>query len=256
MAEFETEVAESSPAEPSVDPSAGTQNTVQSPEDQLPFHKHPRWQERTVEIQTLRSQNAQLNARLQQLEQRREATGARVTPEEQDLQTQRAAAQKALAELAPGIDQLPRMQQLLTQQMQAQARANDTRARSHIADLAKTAGLSTDPKFLARLTRVVALEAASADNADQRYDAGDYTHLTEAFEAVKNDFPSTQQRASLTALAASKTALSKLPGRPTGGLPGGVAFTTPKAGDQASQRTSMRERHNAAGRMLDELSQG
>lgn len=255
MSEFEpgAAVAESPTADPSVDPSAGTQNTAQPTEDQLPFHKHPRWQERTQEIQTLRAQNQQLNQRLQQLEARREQTGQPVSQEEQELR----AAREALHRVDPTLKGLPQeLQQIkgyLTQQAQAQAQANDNRARGHISELAKSAGLSTDPKFLASLTRFVALEASHSPDADARYNAGDFAVLTEAFDAIKGQFTSTQQRAGITALAASKTALNRLPPRPTGSVPGGVAFTKPQAGDPASIRTARRERHDAMSRMVDEL---
>lgn len=252
MSDFiETAPADSSPADSSGTP-AGAQNTGQVAEDNVPFHKHPRWQERTVEIQTLRAQNQQLNARLQQLEARREQTGGTPSQEEQQLRQQRIEAQRALKDLAPGIDELPQIKQMLTQQMQMQAQANDTRARGHIADLVKNAGI--DAKLLPSITRYVALEASQNQNGDARYNAGDFAVLTEAFDAIKDQFVSSQQRDRLTALAASKTALSRLPGRPVGGVPGGVAFTKPVAGDQASQRTAMRERHNAAGAMIDGLT--
>lgn len=148
--------AESSTAT-QVDPSAGTQNTGtngQPAEANVPFHLHPRWQERTQEIQTLRAQNAQLNQRLAQLEQRREQTGGPVSDEERALKEARDAF---YGKVAPELKDVPQLITGLAQErfVSSGERMIETFAKQHNLDGAELSNslaeiIKNNPALMAR----------------------------------------------------------------------------------------------------------
>lgn len=251
MSEFESGAAVAeSPTAPATqaDPSAGTQNTGtngQPADANVPFHLHPRWQERTQEIQTLRAQNAQLNARLQQLEQRREQTGAPVSEEEQQL---RAAREALYSKLAPELNGLPQMVQRMVQ------RDFVNTGEQIIKSFAEQHGLNAS-----ELSNDIAAAIQQDKMLMQRAQQGDISIIPLllrsgglAAKGLKSQAAEAQRQAAAT-VGQTKTAQAKLPPRVTGGVPGGVAFTKPVAGDAASIRTAKRERHDAMSRMVDEL---
>ncbi len=84
--------------------------------------------------------------------------------------------------------QLPQFQQRFQgiDQMQAQAaQAHNHAARSSIKEMAAAEGLPTDDASLRNITRLVAGEAMSLENGNERYSQGDLSVLEEAFNNIK-----------------------------------------------------------------------
>ena len=156
---------------------------------------------------------------------------------------------KALAENA---DRIIGLQGGVSQMQQQQGQALVRQATSHIHGLAKEAGLSHDPQYLQRLVRLVAAEAQSLPDGNQRFAQGDLSVLDEAFQAVQGSFLTHMQRAGTQALIDTKQRTQSLPPAPRGGAAGppGLSKFDPKAKDAV--RTRFAELSKAAGGMLAE----
>jgi hypothetical protein len=124
---------------------------------------------------------------------------------------------KALAENA---DKLLASTGGVEQIQQAQSQALYRQAQSHIRELASSAGLPADPKYLSRLVKAVAAEAQSLPDGNARFAAGDLSVLDEAFKSLQTDFLSHTQRAGTAQLLATKQRTQSLPPAPRGSAAG------------------------------------
>jgi|SRR5262245_4666655 len=228
--------AESSTAtDAQADPSQATSEPAQpQAPQQPPFHQHPRWQQMLGENRNLKGTVQQLTQRLTAIEQR--AQQGQVSPDQERqyreagdalLQIIRQHPElRPLLEMAARAQQWDQASQNVNQIGMAQRRAATTQGRSHIESLAKQAGLLDNIKpdnraaYLQRLTRSVAMEAASMPGGQERYEAGDYTVLDEAFKALSEGFLSTGQKAAAAQLVDTKNKTQALPPRPRGSAPG------------------------------------
>ena len=150
---------------------------------------------------------------------------------------------KALLDLAKQAPKVLQASQGVSQLQEHQARANTTRGFQHIASLAKAEGLPTDPKFINRLSRMVALEARDLPDADARFIDGDYSVLTEAFNALKGEFFGQARREAAANLVATRSAANQIP-TPTrnGGPPGAAAPPKLTAENGREVRDGLRQR--------------
>lgn len=213
---------------PSSGPAPSTPGTAPAPPPTAPlppFHTHPRFRELVTENRTMKGTIQELQTRLTQLESTATATGT-LTAEERQQYTEAATALKRIFAMDPDLkmllesrDYLPRLAegyQSVQQLTAAQARNQQTAAKSHIARLAQEEGLPTDPKWVAHLVRLVAGAAMGLPDGDQRYDQGDLSVLDEAFTAVKGDFITALRQAGAASLTQSKGKVKTLPPAPRG----------------------------------------
>ena len=204
-----------------------------TPEKLAPFHQHPRFQQVTRENRELKQAVGTLTQRLQTLEQRSQQQPNGLTPEQQTQYRDAAQALRAvmqadpeLARLIEAAKQFPQMQQgyqSLGQLQQAQQVAQQQQATTHVRGLAEKAGLPTDQKFVQHLVRMTAIEAKSLDDADGRFDRGDFSVLDEAFAIVKDQVLGGFSRQATQTLRDTKQKTQNLPPAPRGG------FATPDA---------------------------
>ena len=217
------------------------------------------WQARAAEHERRATES---ETRLKALE----AKAARGVPLTTEQEVERREALHALKELIGADDDLKSLLDLaknskkltdaaegvshLTAQQQ---RAQVQGAAKHVATLAKEAGLPSDPKFLTRLTRLVAMEAQGLPDGDARFDAGDFSVLDEAFATVKGDFASARREA-VASLASTKQQLQRtVPPRPAGGASGPAAPPTLEPGPDGPRKLwegamrTMRQRMRSGG---------
>lgn len=271
------DVAESpaAPASPSATPPAAPNAGVPpaDPEASVPFHRHPRWIERQRQFEELRSGVGQRDQTIAQLQRQvqelqRTASGPARSAEES---FQRQQAQQALEDLvkdhptlAPLIQlakvapQLVQGYQGVSEVARAQQDMQIRAARSHIADLAKTAGLVTDDKSLKYITRMVAMAAGELENGSDRFEQGDLSVLDEAWKEIEGFLGQFKRTATATVLDA-KNKTAKLPPRPTGGGPAEDAPPELKAedrGDTVKVRAYERSLGEQAKRLLAQKLRG
>jgi len=190
-----------------------------------PFHQHPRFRELTTSNRELKQQIAQLTQRMQHTQQQ----GQPMAPEEAQQYQQAAAALKRLIAQDPelaGILRLakdaPQYQQRFQgiDAMQAQAaRAHTTSARSAIKELASADGLPTDDASMRHIVRLVAGEAMSLEQGNERYSSGDLSVLEEAFNAIK-PWLSAMRKPAEASVAQTKNKMKQLPPPARGGVAG------------------------------------
>lgn len=226
------------------DPSQATTQPVQPPaEPQVPFHQHPRFQQLIREGQLSRQTIATLQQQLREESERRTAlekkfTAGQSTPEEaEELRKAAGALERILMgnpealerillahpkfkALAENADKLMATTGGVEQIQQAQSQALYRQAQSHIHEMAKSAGLPSEPKYLSRLVRAVAAEAQSLPDGNARFAAGDLSVLDEAFKALQTDFLATTQRAGTAQLLQTKSRTQSLPPAPRGSAAG------------------------------------
>lgn len=256
--------ADSAPATPdqSADTSAGTQNTGQPAQNgQTPqykgFHEHPDWQRMVQERRQDRQVIADLNRRLQGLDQRtQQQTGPQPSPEEM----QAAEALRKLIGQHPELkgmldapkygERLESIEGAFRQFMAQQSQAQVQNAVQRVASLAKAENLPASKEYLQRLVKLVAAEAQGIENGDARYKAGDLSVLDEAFNSVKAQFLSHHQRQGAAALGANKLNLTnQVPPRQSGGQSGAVA-PKPLTGDFRKDMSAMNDEADAMLRNL------
>jgi hypothetical protein len=225
------------------DPSQATTQPVQPTEPQVPFHQHPRFQQLIREGQLSRQTIATLQQQLREESERRTAlerkfTAGQSTPEEaEELRKAAGAIERILMgnpealerillahpkfkALAEDADKLKATPGAVEQIQQAHSQALFRQAQHHIHDLAQSAGLPSDPKYLSRLVRAVAAEAQSLPDGNSRFAAGDLSVLDEAFKALQTDFLATTQRAGTAQLLQTKSRTQSLPPAPRGSAAG------------------------------------
>ena len=227
---------------------------VQPPaEQQIPY---ARFQQVIRQNQELRTAVQGLQQQMQTFKQQ-EQRGVPLTAQQE---VERREALTAIKELFGADDELKSLLDLaknaqkiteatngvsrLTEQNQ---QASMTRARAHVATLAATEGLPKDPKFLTRLTRLVAMEAQSLPDAERRFDAGDYTVLDDAFAAVKGDFASMRREQTVQTAATKQQLQRTVPPRPAGGASG------PEAPPKLEQGKERQFWEGAMSKMRDRL---
>ena len=247
--------------ESSTGPDAQPTPTAQAPstpvqppaEQQIPY---ARFQQVIRQNQELRTAVQGLQQQMQGFKQQ-EQRGVPLTPAQE---VERREALVALKELIGGDDELKSLLDLaknsqkltaaadgVTQLTAQQQRAQVQGAAKHVATLAKEAGLPSDPKFLTRLTRLVAIEAQGLPDGDARFDAGDFSVLDEAFATVKGDFASARREA-VASLASTKQQLQRtVPPRPAGGASG------PEAPPKLEQGKERQFWEGAMSKMRDRL---
>ena len=244
--------ADSTTADPSATTSPATDAGQHPAEETLPFHQHPRWQERTREIQTLRQQNAQLNQqnaqinqRLQQLEQRREQTGAPPSDEERQLKDARDAL---YGKVAPELKDVGDVVQEFRQDrfvsggermIEGFAKEHGLNAVAISQNLA--AIIKNDPQLMAR-----------AAKGDVSLVANLLGAIAPVVAAMKQQ-QTAAQRGTTAATAQTKTdMLRTVPPRPAGSQSGAVA--PPKlAPDGSNAREHLEAMHKQGGQMLERL---
>lgn len=257
--------AESPPAESAGTPSAGTLNAApaQPTEQQIPY---ARFQQIVRENQGFRQNDAQRQQEVAQLRQelqklQQQAAGPARTADERQ---QRTEAIKALKELMGEDDELkdlPAMRKELLQLKQgyqgvqqitqAQQQAQQRQAFTHIEQLAKSASLPTDKANLTRLVRLVAQEAQSIPDAEQRYAQGDLSLFDDAFKAINEGFLGQFRRDAVAPVITAKNRTRQLPPASTRGGPPGAA--APLKLVEGKEREYQRAIHQGADARLREL---
>lgn len=242
MAEFETDVnAESSTAEGSEAASSqptsqadGQQNQGSQQQQPRGFHEHPDWQRMVASRREDRALIGQLTQRLQQIEGRQQQSGQQpLTPEEQQqFQVAATALRRLLAsdpelarllQLAKGAPEIDKRLQGIDVMQQQAARAHIDHARSVVKDMAAADGLPVDNASLKRIVQLVAAEAQTLENGNDRFSSGDMTVLAEAFNNIKPWLAGLRKPAEQN-VAATKNKVRGLPPTPArGGQPAGKA---------------------------------
>lgn len=237
------EVADSPAADATqADPSAGTQNTGingQPTEASVPFHQHPRWQQMMAERNQSRQTIAELQQRLQQIDQRTQ-------PQPSPRDPSRVQAGDALRELiaehpelkglldAPKYgEEITKLNQLVQGLVQTQQRAQVTAGRAPIAEAASKHGLDAG-----RLERYVVGSLLDDPQALARYRAGDPSVVTEVLKDFEDNVSGKLSRPTAIATAQTKLTTRNLPPRSAVGTPPGQAAPDvfdPKTGDARSR---------------------
>ena len=256
---------ESSPGPGSPTPSGPTPSTsggAGAPEAQPPFHLHPRFRELTTENRTLKESITALNTRLAQIEQRSAQPGT-LSAEERQQYAEAASALKRIFEADPELKQFFGARQYLPQLAEgyrgvqqlteAQSRAHQNTARSHISQLAAKDGFPSDSKWTAHLVRLVAGAALGMPEGNQRYDSGDLSILDEAYASVKGDFLASLRKEASAQITGTKGKLKTLPPAPAGGAAGPEAPAKPVPG---KEREFIQGLHKRGLQMLKEHTTG
>lgn len=250
MDELETGVTEDSPSSTTAataDTSAGTKNTdttqpgatATTPREQ--FVPYARFQEVNGRAKTLETTVGQLTQRLEAFE--RKAQGPGLT-DEQRFEYQKAGNAlksviaehpelKGLLKLAEHAETLLQGHQTVGQLNKAQQQTATRQGVAHIANLAKSAGM-TEPQQLKRIEHLVAAEVASNPELAQRYISGDLSALDDAFKAVDSDFLGHMRRQAQTTVLDTKNKTRQLPPVSRGGAPGADAPPTLKPEDRGN----------------------
>lgn len=161
------EVAESSTAVEEGAPHAtpGVQG-----DDQVPFNKHPRFQELTAENREYKSIGSpdQIRASLTRLDaidqmiakaEVARDTGESKTQEQKDLEQRRKDAFQELVAIAPGIGSIDKLQESLVRQQQAIAahyQSLEIRATSETTKMLTAAGLDAEPADVQDMSEILA----------------------------------------------------------------------------------------------------
>lgn len=259
-------IVDSSSTEGSADSSQATSQPVnqqQNTEEQVPFHKHPRWQQLQGELRSGRQTIQQLQQMVGELQrgQMQARSGPGLNDEQRRQYGEAAAALKQVLqhdpELAPILQMLkqyPQFAQQLQQfsggqqeLQQAAAKANLQNARAVISDLVSQHNLAFGKEDMPMVNALIARAAMSLENGDERYRQGDETLFEEAFKSVL-PFLKKFGAAATVQTAATKGKTTNLPPANTrGGLPGSTAL--PKL-ERGKERDYESELGKLARRML------
>lgn len=230
--------------QPPVDPDAGK-----------PFHQHPRWIARENQWRTKETQYTQaigqLNQRLQQLEARGSAPQGQLTQaEQQEYATAVAALERIFASnprfkrLLDLSDRFPQIEQATTgvrNLTAAQSRAHLSQGQGHISNLVKEAGFNVSKEQMQHVVRMVAGAAMQLPNGNQRYDAGDFSVLDEAFAEVKG-FIDGFQKGGNANVAQTKIKTRNLPPAPRGSTAGPEAPKPIEPGKERQFQASLHKK--------------
>ena len=247
--------AESSPA---LDPSA-TPPAAPSPEDQadlqVPFHKHPRFQELIAQNRDFKTQNGQLTQQVQQLTQavqqmQRNAPSQGAPPNEEYVKAADALLKimevnprlKALLGLADAAPKLNEGYQSVQQLQQAQTTALLRSGRSEISSLATKAGLPSSDEDIDLLEEMVAGVIRRTPGAEERFRQGDLSTIGDAFKKISEGFVANLRRPAAQNVIDTKNKVRNLPPAPRGGLPGGAAPPKLEPGGERKFEQSMHQR--------------
>jgi len=224
-----------------------------------PFHQHPRFRELTTANREMKQQIAQL----MQAQQRSQQQGQPMAPEEAQQYQQAAAALKRLISqdpelagilrLAKEAPQYQQRAQAMDQMQAAQARAHTTSARSAIKELAAADGLPTDDASMRHIVRLVAGEAMSLEQGNERYSSGDLSVLEEAFNAIK-PWLSAMRKPAEASVAQTKNKMKQLPPPARGGVAGQPAPAKLVPGKEREFEANLHK--TAKERLAQLLSQG
>lgn len=255
------DLADSAPAydaTQTADPSQATSQPAQSgdPNANVPFHLHPRWQERTREIQGLRSQNQQLsqqnqqiNQRLQQLEQHRAQTGAPASAEEQALRD----AKDALHRVDPTLKELPgQLEQIngvITGLAQDRFVASGERM---IEGFAKQHGLD-GAQMMQSLVQIIQSNPglmARAQKGDLGLVSEWLSGLQPVVAAMKAQGTQSQRGIDASTAQTKRMLTTQVPPRQTGGQSGAAAPPTLDRAKDPSGREFMAQAHRDADALL------
>jgi hypothetical protein len=247
----------SATTEPAADSSqATTQPAQQTQTPEPPFHQHPRFRELTSQNRELKQQIAQLSQAMQRFQQTQAQPGQPRSPEEQWQRQQAIQALKQLLgedpelknilELAKQKDQFQQQFQGIGQMQQQAAQAHNHAARAAIKELAAADNLPTDDASMRQIVRLVAGEAMSLENGDERYKSGDMGVLSEAYENIKPWLASLRKPAEQS-LVQTKNKLKQLPKPAQGSAPGQPAMPKMQPGKEREYEQSL---HGLARKML------
>lgn len=198
---------------------------------------YERFQEVNSKMRTYESQLAQAGQQVQQLQREMaeiraaQHRGQGLTAEQQrqyleagDALEQILAAHPRLKALMGLMQHAPKLiegYQGVSQLTEVQAQRHTMAAREAVRGLAEQAGLpitgDQGRKYLDRLTRLVAMEVRAIEGGEQRYEQGDLSVLTEAFQGVLADFVNHTRREANASLATTKTRTKALPPAATHG---------------------------------------
>lgn len=257
--------AESSPADPSAIPQPGAQPDVQAdPNANVPFHKHPRFQEIIRQNQDFRAQNGQLTTQVnqltqavQQLQQNRPQQGEQ--PNAEFVRAAEALIQimqvnprlKALLGLADAAPQLVKGYQGVQSLTQVQQSNLLRSGRNEISSLASKAGLPADDESVDLLEEMVAGVIRRTPGAEARFRQGDMGTVSEAFKKIQDGFVANLRRPAAASVAQTKDKVRNLPPAPRGGLPGTPAPAKIEPGKERQYEQSL---HQKAVDMLSSLT--
>lgn len=228
-------------ADQTADPSQATRQPASAEGQPQPpqsrFVPYERFQEVNSKMRTYESQLAQAGQVVQQLQRemaeikaaQHRGQGLTTEQQQQYLQAGDAIEQifhahprlKALMGLLEHAPKLLESTQSVSQLTEAQAQRHTMAARATVRGLAEQAGLpitgEQGRKYLDRLTRLVAMEVRAIDGGEQRYDQGDLSVLSEAFQSVLADFLNHTRREANASLATTKARTRALPPAATRG---------------------------------------
>lgn len=216
----------------------GQPNAVKDP----PFHQHPRFQQIIGENRSLKGELATLKQTVEGLQ--RTASQPARTEEQRQARSEAIKALKELmsedeelAELLSIRKEFPQLKQGyqgVGQIAKAQQDAATRQGRAQITSLAEKAGLSTDPKYVGRIERLIAAEIYEDKDALERYQGGDLSVIEEKFKAVNDEFFGQTRRQAQTTVLDTKNKTRQLPPVSRGGAPGADAPPTLKPEDRGN----------------------
>lgn len=231
-------VADSPPADASAGTTtAGSQNTSNGQptvEKEPPFHQHPRFQQLIGENRTLKSTVAEMQRSIGEMQrlQQQAQSGAGLSQDEQKQYSEAAQALKKILAADPELKEMfesrskiskleqgyQGVQRLSQAHQQSVARAG----RAQIEQMVKDADLPSDKTAMEHIEALVANRIGTNPELLARFNDGDLSAISEAFDAVKGFLGSLRRDSAATVLTA-KTKTRQLPPAPRGGAAGAEA---------------------------------
>lgn len=215
--------------EPATDPSAGTQNTAPgqaTPQPEVPFHQHPRWQQVMAERKQDREMIRGLSQQLQELQAASRPQGGLSHDQRAEYMKAGDAIKtvlgehpelKVLLDLAKRAPHLMQASDGVQRLNQAQVQSITRQSRAAIASLAKAENLPTDPEFLEYTEDLIAARIDRMPDGRARFLGGDTAVVNEAFDAIKGKFLAHLRRDASATVVDTKKKVVQLPPRPAGG---------------------------------------
>jgi hypothetical protein len=242
--------------------SAATQNT--DPDAQVPFHRHPRFQQLIAQNREHQQNIRHLTERLARAEHFQHYRQQQPAEPPSQEMVDAARALKLLMQSDPELRELyeqrqafrllPQLHQGYQSLHQAHQRGIVSSGTSQIASLAKDLGLSTDPKALRHVEEMVAGVIRSDPDLDARFRAGDGSAIAEAFNEVRASFLDGLRRQQTTALTSTKQRMQQLPSPLRGGSARGAEL--PEKPVEGQERQFEQALHQKAMARLRELMPG
>ena len=234
--------------EPEVTPDTTPDTTQEptsepTPEEDVPFHQHPRWQQVQAELKaykalgdprTLQTQVEQLRqyeARLLQQWQAQQATRQQGRPPMQQypqLTQEEVEARNFVHRVMPELGALMQQSQGLAQQVQMQQETTINRGQTLVGKFTKE-HLGTEAPMAQMAIENAATALIAADpRALQRFRAGDLSVVEEALDLFKVSVLDPIRRGAVSNYTKQKTKVGNLPATSVAGgrgTPGGVSKT-------------------------------